>query len=371
MNINNINTWSGVPYFFSRELKTRGITINYVCIGIESKIEWIYNKITGTIIIKLLRNQRADYSTSLLRYLIVKQKIKRGISKYPHSDCLVFFTFCYSAAKLTEIPSIMISDWTLDYYMKFMLERNPRFFEKRALKRDDEEIEATKIIFSLFPNIVKYMKSKYINKNIYYLGNAVNCLWEPPYEPEDTIKNKQQAQKILFIGGKKYWSGLEVLIKTFQILKNQFPNLSIHVIGFLETDIPSQFRVDGLSFYGYLDKSIKSNAEIYYELLSQSTVFVNTTPEWSSFQAPVEAMFFYNPIIISYNMEFIETFGEKIKDCCFFCKENSQTVLVKHIKYILSNKNYGCLSKAAHNCVKNFTWQAVVDNFLTTISKII
>jgi hypothetical protein len=128
--IADINTWSGIPYFFTRALKTRDIKINHVNIKVEKKIEWFYNKITGTIIIKLLRNQRADYSTSLLRYLIVRYKIKRGISKYQKSDCLVFFTFSYSAAKITKIPSIMISDWTLDYYMKFILKRKPLFFEK-------------------------------------------------------------------------------------------------------------------------------------------------------------------------------------------------------------------------------------------------
>jgi glycosyltransferase involved in cell wall biosynthesis len=369
--INNINTWSGVPCFFANALKVKDIKINYVCIGIEPKIEWIYGKIIGTIIVKLLHNQRADYSTSLLRYLIIRQKIKRGISKYPHSDCFVFFTFCYSAAGLTKIPSIMISDWTLDYYMKFILKRKPRFFEQRVLRRDDREIEATQIIFSLFPGIVKYMRSKYNNKNIYYFGNAVNCLRKPPDGFEDRFADKHKARKILFIGGKKYLTGLEDLIKAFQILKNKFTDLSIHIIGFSESDIASSFRIDGLYFYGYLDKGANSDSEIYYDLLSQSTVFVNTTVGWSSFQSPVEALFFYTPVIISYNKEFVETFGEKIKNCCFFCKDNDQTALVENIKFILNNSDYEYMAKASHECVKNFTWDVVADNFLAITSELI
>jgi glycosyltransferase involved in cell wall biosynthesis len=367
--INNINTWSGVPYFFSKALKSRGIKINYVSINVEKLIEWIYNKITGTVIIKILHNQRADYSTSLLRYLIVRHRIRRGIYKYPNSDCLIFFTFCYSAAGITKIPSIMISDWTLDYYMKFILQRNPGFFERRVLKRDDRQIEATKIIFSLFPEITEYMKSKYNNANIYFLGNAVNSEHEPPDDPQNMIQTKYTMRNLLFIGGKKYLPGLDILIKTFQILRGEFPDIRIHIIGLSAEDVSPQYRIDGVSFYGYLDKNDTNDSNTYYKLLSESTIYINTTPAWPSFQAPVEAMFFYSPIIISFNIEFIKIFGKEIENCCFFCKENTQNILADHIRYILNNKNYDYLCKSAHNCVKDFTWDAVVDNFLKITSK--
>jgi hypothetical protein len=52
------------------------------------------------------------------------------------------------------------------------------------------------------------------------------------------------------------------------------------VIGFLESDIPSQFKVDGVYFYGYLDKSLQHDFDIYYKLLSEATIFINTIPGW-------------------------------------------------------------------------------------------
>ena len=235
--INKINTWSGVPYFLCTALRAKGITVNHVDTGIERKLEWIYNKLTGPLVIKLLRNYRADYSTSLLRYIIVRNKIENGISKYPASDCLIFFSFCYSAAGITKIPSVMISDWTLEYFIRFILKRKPLYFERRALHRDDKQIEMTEAVFSLFPKITEYLKQKYINPNIFYLGNGVNSVYTPPKNYQEMISIKQKSYKLLFIGQKKYSQGLLTLIHAFQLLKNEFPNLSIHVIGMNEKDI--------------------------------------------------------------------------------------------------------------------------------------
>lgn len=368
--INKINTWSGVPYFFCNALKEKGIKINYISIAIERKLEWIYNKITGPIIIKLLRNIRADYSTSLLRYLIIKKKIKNGVLRYPCSDCLLFFSFCYSGAGVTKIPSVMISDWTLDYFMKFNLKREPLLFERRALRRDDRQIEMTEAVFSLFPKISEYLRQKYINKNIYYLGNGVNSLVVPSIDNLEMISVKKKSCKLLFIGEKKYLKGLQTLISAFRILKSDFPKLSIHVIGMNEKDINS-INDDNIFFYGYLSKDIKAENEIYYNLLREATVYVNTTPLWSSFQAPIEVMYFYTPIIISPNIEFNKTFGDDIEKCCTFCTENDPTLLSKHIKEILTSDKYANLSETSHSTVKNFTWDAVTDNFLNTISEVI
>jgi glycosyltransferase involved in cell wall biosynthesis len=368
--IDNINTWSGVPYFFCNKLRAQGIKVNYVNTGIERKIEWIYQKLTGTIIIKLLRNYRADYSTSLLRYLIVKHKIKRSILRYPNSDSLGFSSFCYSAAGMTRIPSIMISDWTLDYYMRFILKRKPRFFERRVLRRDDKEIEATDIVFSIFPGITEYLRQKYKNTNIYYLGNAVNHIIPPPANCQELILKKQKSFKLLLIGGKKYSTGLQTLIRAFQLSRADFPNLSVHVIGMTEKDIGQQMT-DGVFFYGYLDKNKETDSEIYYNLLCEAAIFINTTSLWPSFQAPIEAMYFYTPLILSPNTEFNKIFGDDIEKCCVFCAENNPELLAQYIKDILCSMNYEKMCKYSYSLVENFSWDVVIDNFLQIVSRVI
>ena len=371
----DINTWSGVPFFFCNALKEKGIKINSVDIAISSRkeriIEFVYNKLTGPVIIKILHNFRFDYTTSLLRHFIVKNKIKQAVLKYPYSDCLVFFSFTSSAAGITKIPSIMISDWTLEYWIRFMRRSPPRFFERQILRHDDRQIESANIIFSIFPGITEYLRTKYKNRNIYYLGNAVNVVRKPPEDFQSMIANKQRQKKLLFIGGKKYLTGLCDLLGAYKILKNEFDNISIHIIGMKKEDVYNhlKFDLDGVFFYGYLDKNIPSDCGIYYSLLQDAAIYINTTPMWSAFQSPVEAMYFYTPIIIAPNEEFLMTFGSAVEKCCIFSTQN--TLLASLIKDTLNNENYHTMCENAHFTVKNFTWNVVADKFLKTLASVL
>jgi glycosyltransferase involved in cell wall biosynthesis len=381
-NIFDINTWSGVPFFFCKALQEKGININNVDIAISSRkeriIEFIYNKLTGPVVIKILHNFRADYTTSVLRHSIIRNKIKQAVLKYPYSDCLIFFSFTCSATGISKIPSIMISDWTLDYWIRFIRRSPPRFFERKILRHDDKQIESANVIFSIFPGITEYLRTKYKNRNIFYLGNAVNSIRKPPENFQGMIANKQQQKKLLFIGGRKYLGGLYDLIDALKILKNEFDNISIHVIGIKKEDIYNYHEIDsdidwiegggGVFFYGYLDKNIPSDCDIYYSLLQEAALYINTTPMWSAFQAPVEAMYFYTPAIISPNAEFLMTFGSGIEKCCIFSTQN--TVLTSLIKDTLNNENYKLMCENAHLMVKNFTWDIVAGNFLKTLASV-
>jgi glycosyltransferase involved in cell wall biosynthesis len=261
----------------------------------------------------------------------------------------------------------MISDWTVDYFLRFCLKREPGFFERRALARDDRQIEATDVVFSIFPGIAEYLKNKYKNKNIFYLGNAVNTLHTLPDNIRELILAKKDAHKLLFIGGKKYLDGLRTLINACTQLRAEFDNLSIHIIGMTRQDFSFDINYDKVFFYGYLNKDLSADNITYYKLLTEATAYINTTPVWSSFQAPVEALYFYTPIIISPNQEFFKIFGTDIEKCCMFCKDNSPILLAKYIKDILSDINYYKRSEYSHTLVKNFTWDYVADNFLETI----
>jgi glycosyltransferase involved in cell wall biosynthesis len=250
--------------------------------------------------------------------------------------------------------------------MRFNLKRKPGIFERGFIRRDDREMEAADIVFSLFPLITDYFKLRYKNKNIHYLGNAVNTMCEPPLDPDNMIAAKQRSGKLLFIGGEKYRKGLETLIGALEILKPDFSHLSVHVIGMSRNDFD---RIsDNVFFYGYLDKDNAADIEIYYTLLQEAMFYINTTPLWPAFQAPVEALYFYTPIIISPNDEFLKTFGFDLEKCCIFCPENTPALLAKCIRQMLTSINYAEICAASHGLVKNFTWDAVANNFLAIVS---
>ena len=120
------------------------------------------------------------------------------------------------------------------------------------------------------------------------------------------------------------------MLEAFNILKVNYPSLSLHFIGLTESQIGNVIK--DVYCYGYLDKGDEKQRELYYHLLKEAKIFVNTTPKWSAFSASIEAMYFYTPVIIPSYDEFVETFGNDFLGGAF-CDDNSY--LAQRIESIL------------------------------------
>lgn len=224
-------------------------------------------------------------------------------------------------------------------------------------------IESTNFVFPLFPGIEVYMKSKYSNKNIFYLGNVINTIYKA--SKEEAIRTKMNSNDLLFVGDSKYIEGAQLLLKAFTILKHQFPELTIHLIGLNEDDLAD--LPQGARCYGYLDKGDAREREIYYSLFHRAKIFINTTDKWGAFSATIEAMYFYTPVIVSPYDEFVKTFGKKIH-FGRFCRSRNPEMLKRKIQEILNDPSYMSMCIEAHNSVKSFTWSAYVERLLEKIS---
>jgi len=105
------------------------------------------------------------------------------------------------------------------------------------------------------------------------------------------ITPKLNNQKIIFIGSGPDWhyKGLDILIKTFKILKKEFPNIEINIIG--DWKNISNLNLKGFSFEG-IQKDIKKylkNSSLMVHLGRGDTFPVST----------IEAMNAGIPVIIS------------------------------------------------------------------------
>ena len=94
----------------------------------------------------------------------------------------------------------------------------------------------------------------------------------------------------MFIGDAKYVEGLQVLILAYMLLKKSFPELTLTIVGH-ETAYLEPLP-DGVISYGYLDKGQESSRELFYSLLKQARIYVNTTPKWGGFSSILEAWIF-------------------------------------------------------------------------------
>ncbi len=359
-----ISSWSNVPFFFTETLLSKGIRVNRVHLTQSPLLSSFFNGTLRRLLKVINRSNTYNYFRSYLHFITTRSKIKRSQRKYQQSDFNIFLTFSFSSSGLGKKPAIQLCDWTYEYYIRQLENRVPDPLEMQAVKRENRQIEGSDLIFALFPTVASYMRERYPNKKIYYLGNAVNTLYA---DPDPTLpRQKEKKPNLLFIGSKKYLDGARILIDASRILKRDYANLRLDIIGMERDDFPG--LPEEVVCHGYLDKGNEKQRDLYYSLLQNAKVFVNTTPRWSAFSATIEAMYFYTPVIITPYKEFTDTFGSEI-DFGFFCESNSPEVLVPLIRNVLDHPAYLQLGKKAHESVKDFTWGNYVNRFLEIVKE--
>jgi len=359
-----LSSWSNVPFFFTETLLSKGIQVNRVDLSPSPILNQIFNKSIWRVFRAFNRQNTYTYFRTLLHFLITRAKTEKAIRQFGHAQVHIFLTFSFSSAGLTEKPSVLFCDWTYDYYINHFQNRKPDLLERQGIRREDSQIEGSNLVFPLFPGVAEYMKARYKNRNIFYLGNVVNSLYD--VTSSKITMDRSKANDLLFVGGRKYIDGARTLIQAYAGLKSAYPNLQLHLIGMSEKDFDS--LPDGVFCHGYLDKGKEKERELYYSLFQKAKVFVNTTPAWGSFSAAVEAMYYYIPVILTPFSEFVETFGKEI-EFGFYCENNSVEQLSKAIREVLDHESYPALCRRAHEAVKDFTWSVYIDKLLAIMQE--
>ncbi|RZK42353.1 MAG: glycosyltransferase family 1 protein [Hymenobacter sp.] len=360
-----ISTWSNVPFFLTETLLSKGIKVNRIDISPTRNWESLFYKTSYRILSRINKQTSYSYLRSLTHFINTKKKIATAVKKHPNSDANIFITCSFSSKSFSNKPVILFFDWTYSYDIEYFAGRNPDFFERQAIKREDAQIMSADLLFPLFPSITEYMRNRYLGKQIFYLGNVINSLYTVS---ADDIATKSNSNSLLFVGSIKYIAGARSLLAAFELLKVAYPAITLDIIGIKQSDFSAVPA--GITCHGYLDKGNDKERELYYNIFRKASVFINTTPKWGAFSASIEAMYFYTPVIITPYKEFLTTFGENI-NFGYYCEENDATLIKNRIVDILESKSYKQLCFNANSAVKDFTWDAYVDKMVEKIEGII
>lgn len=359
-----ISTWSNVPYFFTETLISKGIKVNRIDISPSRVLKKIYELSLWKVVKLIFPNSTYEYFRTFINHFHVRYRISKAEKKFGNSQLSIFLTFSFSSYGLTNKPIILFGDWTYAHYFNYFINRPPDILEKSSIKRENKEIEKADLIIPLFPSVANEIKSKYKNGKIFYFGNVINSLIQA--DEDLIIQRKMNSKRLLFIGSTKYLEGARCLIEAFVILKDKYPDLYLDIIGMLPGDF--EYLPSDVKCYGFLDKGIDEHRQLYYSLLENSKMYINTTPKWAAFSASIEAMYFYNPVIITEYQEFVKTFGSEI-NFGIYCKENTVNTLCASIETILNHKLYTDLCLSAHSAVKDYTWSNYIDKILDMIKQ--
>jgi len=361
-----MSTWSNIPYFFTKTLVEKGIKVNRIDISPNIIFQRLFNLFVWRILNKYKKGHFYTYLRTKIHFYDVNRKIKRAVKKYNKADVNIFISFSHSSKQFDKRPVILFCDWTINYYFSYFLQRQPDILERQSLLRQDREIKNSDLVVSLFPGVAKYMENYYKGSKVLYLGNVVNS--ELSVSEEDLIHIKSISKDILFIGSKRYFEGANILIECFSFLQKEIPGLRLHIVGMKEGDF--SHIPPNVTCYGYLDKGVDQQRAIYYELLSNARVVVNTTPKWGAFSSTIEAMYFYCPVITTAYNEFVETFGSEITFGYYGDAEDKQQLCLL-LKNIFLDKSYEKMCREAHKAVEGFTWSAYIDKLLIRADELI
>ena len=360
---NELSTWSNVPYFFTKNLEFKNIKVNRVNLEENKTLRLIY-KYSFFAFLKLFnKNSNHTYFRSGLNYFLTNCKIKKAIKEFNQSEILIFLTYSFCANKYHNKKVVLLGDWCYLYYISTFLKREPMWFEKKALAREKKHINYADNVINLFPKSEEFNLKHFNDKNQFYLGHIINGNYDLNYE--EIISKKLNSRKLLFIGNKKYMVGALNLIKSFEKLNT---NAELHIIGLTKQDVG--IHLPGLFYYGYLNKGIVLENELYYKLIIEARVIVNTNPKWGSFSAITEAMYYQTPVITLPYPEFTKTYGTEI-NFGFYVNEDVTDDLTSKLTDILNDSKDEQLNKmkSAHNQVKNFSWSAYTNKVINLINE--
>lgn len=277
-NHNNINEWSGTPYYFAKALEKTGNEIIYLdnlYKPIDSIIDYItkFMKLSGYFFEKF----RFKFFLKL-----VNKRIEKRLIKIDDADLIFSFGSTYISFIQTKIPIIMWSDATFNslinsYYKDFKL-ANWHYKTGEELERLAFD-NASRLYFSSDWAINSAINHYNVSKSKISLIQ-IGANMKPNYSKSELIEiidkkslTIENEINLLFIG--KVWElkGGEYLLELYKNLpkKNKF---KLFIVGSKPKIIN---QLEGVEYFGFLDKNKKEDLSKLLELYYKSHFFILPT----------------------------------------------------------------------------------------------
>jgi len=145
----------------------------------------------------------------------------------------------------------------------------------------------------------EYLRKSFIadfgldENRVFNVGGGVNIDDMP-----EAVPNKNYARReILFVGADFERKGGNQLLSAFRIVRNTLPDAKLHIVG--PRHIPPGADRPGIIFHGNLNKSVPAERNELYRLYRSSSFFVLPSKYEPFGIAPLEAMLFQLPCIVT------------------------------------------------------------------------
>lgn len=164
-----------------------------------------------------------------------------------------------------------------------------------AIRYEREVAQEMTAVFTLS----EYLRKSFIEefgldeKRVFNVGGGVN-VEHPPAPP---ARKNYESREILFVGVDFDRKGGNELLSAFRIVRETLADARLHIVG--PHRLPYGAAQPGITFHGNLNKSIPSQRNELYDLYESCSVFVLPSKYEPFGVAPLEAMLFQLPCIVT------------------------------------------------------------------------
>ena len=210
--------------------------------------------------------------------------------------------FCFQIGHMFSLPTVFPDKKCISYHdgnlpellnSRFGIEGVSRQRIDQALRYEEETANQMTAVFTFS----EYLRQSFIRdyhvppERVFHIGGAVNLTTFPDANP-----NKDYTtNRILFIGTEFNRKGGPQLLEALRIVRESIPNAELHIVGPHTLDnLPP-----GAVFHGHLSKADPTQSAQLEELFRTCTLFVLPSLYEPFGIAPLEAMLYQLPAIVT------------------------------------------------------------------------
>jgi len=354
-------TWSGSSPFFINALDQAGILDKAVGLKLPSLQNYAYRA-------KNFTTNRAVWR----KHFYFDPAYRRALTLTARS-IPVTSPFCLQIGHMFSLPTVFPSKKCISYHdgnlsellnSGFGIEGVSRNRIDQALRYEEEAANQMTAIFTFS----EYLRQSFIHdyrvpaERVFQVGGAVNL----SEVPSATSNKDYTTNRLLFIGTEFKRKGGPQLLEAFRIVRQTIPTAELHIVGPTTLDnLPP-----GVIFHGHLSKADPAQSAKLEVLFRTSTLFVLPSLYEPFGIAPLEAMLYGLPAVITNAWALRECVTPGINGDLAE-KGNAQDMAAKITQLLSDPDRLATMGQQAREIVLDrYTWPAVANRIAHVIKSL-
>jgi glycosyltransferase involved in cell wall biosynthesis len=275
----DINAWSGVPYYFYRNLLASSFDVR--AFDLNPSASAVYPILTRIMAARqrvlqvIHRGNTWDPMRCLSSHRLINRHLQTTVQQHADVDLNLFLTFTFSSYTFAPVPVVHYCDRTYEHYLEDV-GRTPTRSDREFIRIDRQNIENAALVLTTGELCADFIKSRYNAKRVFCLKLAPRTDVDV-VDPDRLIAEKENSTDILFIGRGAYRRGVDILIGAFKTFNERNGNaFTLHIVGVQPNELPEHLHAanPNIRFHGFLNKADPKDLQRYDKLLRSAKMFV-------------------------------------------------------------------------------------------------